>query len=425
MRELHIESQVLHNNRVIDDTGALAGAIHRTAAYQFKSTEHAANLFGLKELGYIYTRLTNPTVSLLENRMAAIEGGAAAVATASGTSALHYTFLNICRHGDEIVASSTLYGGTYSMLSAILPDQGIQTKFVDIHNLEQVQNAIGDKTKILFTEVIGNPALDVANIKALAKIAKDKGIPLVVDSTFTPPTLFKPLAHGASIVIHSLTKWIGGHGTVLGGIAIEAGGFDWTNSRFALYNEPDAGYHGLRFGHDLGGLGAVAFSVRFRTVPLRNLGAAMSPDNAWQIMQGLETLPLRMQKHSSNALAVAQYLQKHPKVSWVRYPGLPEDEFHAIAAEQFEDNGFGGMVVFGLQEGKAAGEKFIDSLQMICHVANVGDVKSLAIHPASTTHSQLSEKEQALGGISPEMVRLSVGIEHIDDIIADIEQAIG
>ncbi|OIP49509.1 MAG: O-acetylhomoserine aminocarboxypropyltransferase [Fibrobacteres bacterium CG2_30_45_31] len=421
------ETRSIHAGLKIDAERSRALPIHRTAAYVFNSAKQASDLFGLRELGNIYTRLTNPTVTALEDRLVSLEGGAAGVAVASGTAAIHYTVLNIARTGDEIVSSKTLYGGTFAMFDAILPDQGITTRFVDIHNSLEVEAAITPKTRLIFLETIGNPALDVPNFKTLSEIAHKHHLPLVVDNTFATPYNFRPLEHGADIVIESLTKWISGHGTVLGGIAIEKGGFDWSDPKFTLYNEPDKGYHGLRFAKDLGALTPVAFSIRLRTIPLRNLGAALSPDNAWQILQGVETLPVRMDRHNQNALKVALYLQKHPRVSWVRYPGLEGDPSYANAQVQFE-NGFGGVVVFGIKEdakvqGAEAGVHFIEKLKLFSHLANVGDAKSLAIHPASTTHSQLEPKDLLSAGITPDLVRLSIGIEHIDDIIADLEQA--
>ncbi len=426
------ETLVLHAGTHVDETGSRAAAIHRTSAYVFRNTEHAANLFALRELGNIYTRLQNPTQDLLEQRVAALEGGAAALALSSGTSAIFYTIINTCGHGDEVVSSSNLYGGTYTMFNNILPEMGITVKFVPEGTPEAFDAAITDKTRLLYTEVIGNPSLDVPNISAIAGIARRHHIPLAVDSTFTTPYLIRPIEHGADIVIHSLTKWMGGHGTGIGGIVVDSGRFDWTDPKFRLYNEPDASYHDLRYAHDLGELNPLAFILRMRLVPLRNLGACISPDNAWIFLQGIETLPLRMERHCSNAMKAAEFLSSHPKVSWVRYPGLPEDPSHAAAAAQLE-NGFGSMVVFGVRgsdasaSGRAAagGEKFINSLQLFSHLANVGDAKSLAIHPASTTHSQLTDEQQIAGGITPDLVRLSIGIEHIDDIIADLDYALG
>jgi len=420
----NLETLVLHGAERIDETTARAVPLHKTVSYVFKNTENAANLFALKELGYIYTRLNNPTLDQLEQRVAQIEGGAAAVALASGTSALHYAILNLAKAGDEIVASRTIYGGSYTMLSTILPDQGINTHLVDIHDPAAVEAAINEKTRAIFTEVVGNPTLDVVNIKQLSAIAKEHKLPLIVDSTFTTPYLIRPIEHGADIVIHSLTKWMGGHGAALGGIVVDAGKFDWKEPKFSLFNHPDPSYHGLRYGHDLGDLSPIAFALRLRLVPLRNLGAALSPDNAWQILQGIETLPLRMERHCQNATRVAEYLQEHAQVEWVRHPGLPGDPSHEAAKAQFADKGYTGMVVFGVKGGLDAGASFINKLKLFSHVANVGDAKSLAIHPASTTHSQLSEAEKAEAGITPELIRLSIGIEHIDDILADLDQAL-
>lgn len=416
-------TKAIHSGNVIDETGSRAVPIHRTSAYVFKNTEHAANLFALKELGNIYTRLQNPTQDVLEKRVADLEGGAAALALASGTSAIFYTVINTCALGDEVVAAVNLYGGTFTMFKEILPGLGITVKFVDPTKPEEFERAINDKTRLLYTEVIGNPSLDVANISEIAAIANKYKIPLAVDSTFTTPYLIRPLEHGAHIVIHSLTKWIGGHGTGIGGIVVDSGKFDWADSRFSLYNEPDGSYHNLRFGHDLGDLQSLAFILRMRLIPLRNLGACISPDNAWIFLQGLETLGLRMERHSQNALAVAKYLKKNEKVVWVRYPGLKDDPAYESASKELE-NGFGGMVVFGVKGGREAGEKFINKLELFSHLANVGDAKSLAVHPASTTHSQLSEEDLTKGSISPDLIRLSVGIEDLDDLIEDLEQAL-
>jgi len=423
-KEYKIETQALHSGAVIDETTSRQTPVYRTSSYVFKNTEHAANLFGLKELGNIYTRLMNPTHDVLEKRLAAMEGGAASLALASGTSGIYYSIINICQMGDEFVSANNLYGGTYTMFDSILPKMGINTKFVNINNIEEVKAAINDRTRLIFCETIGNPALDVTNIKALAKVAEEFHLPLVVDSTFTTPYLCRPIEHGATIVIHSLTKWLGGHGAAIGGIVVDNGKFDWSDPKFALYNEPDDSYHGLRYAHDLGDLGPLAFILRMRLVPLRNLGACISPDNAWIALQGIETLPLRMQRHCDNSLKVAEYLSTHAKVDWVRYPGLPDDPSHKQASEHFQ-NGYGGVVVFGIKGGADSGSSFINSLELISHLANVGDAKSLAIHPASTTHSQLSSKQQLEGGITPDLVRLSIGIENIDDIIEDIEQALG
>ncbi|MCF8068889.1 MAG: O-acetylhomoserine aminocarboxypropyltransferase/cysteine synthase [Desulfobacterales bacterium] len=418
------ETLSLHAGAEIDETCARTVPLYRTSSYVFKNTEHAANLFALKEPGNIYTRLMNPTQDVLEKRMAALEGGAAALALASGTSAIFYTVINICGQGDEVVAANNLYGGTFTMFNNILPDFGIKVRLIDPLYPDNFEKAINDKTRLLFTESIGNPVLDVVNFEAVSEISKKHHLPLAVDSTFTTPYLFRPLEHGADIVVHSLTKWLGGHGTGIGGIVIDGGKFDWTDPKFRFYNEPDGSYHGLRYAHDLGDLNPLAFILRMRLVPLRNLGACISPDNSWAFLQGIETLALRMQRHCDNALGIAKFLTEHPKVKWVRYPGLETDPAYAIASKQFT-NGFGGMVVFGIEGGLEAGQKFIDSLKLISHLANVGDAKSLAIHPASTTHSQLTESEQAEGGITPDLVRLSIGIETFNDIKADLAQALG
>ena len=422
-KQYGFNTRALHAGAVIDETNARGVPLHRTSSYVFNSTSHAADLFALKEPGNMYTRMMNPTQGVLEERLAALEGGDAALALASGTAAIFYAVINICGHGDEVVSANNLYGGTHTMFDSILPELGIKTKFEDPLDPDNLEKVINDSTKMLFTEVIGNPVLDVANIKTISEIAHRHHIPLVVDSTFTTPYLFRPLEHGADVVIHSLTKWLGGHGTGIGGIVVDGGKFDWTDRKFRLYNEPDPSYHGLRYAHDLGDLNPLAFITRMRLVPLRNLGACISPDNAWMFLQGIETLPLRMQRHCDNAMAAAQYLTDHPAVKWVRYPGLKQDPAYETASRQFE-NGFGGMVVFGIKGGRTAGETFINNLGLISHLANVGDAKSLAIHPASTTHSQLSEDQQREGGITPDLIRLSVGIESIEDIQADLEQAL-
>jgi O-acetylhomoserine (thiol)-lyase len=420
---LKFESLALHAGHTVDETNARGVPVHRTSSYVFRDTDHASNLFALKEPGNIYTRIMNPTQDVLEKRVAELEGGAAALALASGTAAVFYSIINICKAGNEVVSANNLYGGTYTMFNDILPDLGIKTVFVNALDLAAVESAINDDTRVLFVETIGNPALDVVNMRDLADIAKKHHIPLVVDSTFTTPYLLRPIEHGADVVVHSLTKWMGGHGTGIGGVVVDSGRFDWTDEKFDLYNQPDSSYHGLRYAHDLGDMNPVAFILRMRLVPLRNLGACMSPDNAWMFLQGIETLALRMERHSENALIVAEFLTEHPDVEWVRYPGLPDDPAYANAKAQF-DHGFGGMVVFGIRGGETAGSKFINALNMFSHVANVGDAKSLAIHPASTTHSQLSEEDQKKGGITPDLVRLSVGIENIADIKADLAQAL-
>ncbi|MEI8138403.1 MAG: O-acetylhomoserine aminocarboxypropyltransferase/cysteine synthase family protein [bacterium] len=419
-----IETLALHAGQEPDSsTLSRAVPVYRTSSYVFKNAEHAANLFGLKELGNIYTRLMNPTQDVLEKRVAALEGGVAALAVASGTSAIFYAIINICQAGDEFVSAQNLYGGTYTQFNDILPHFGIKCAFVDSRNPANFAKAITPKTKLVYVETIGNPGLDVVDISAVAKIAHENGLPLVVDSTFSTPFHQRPLQQGADIVVHSLTKWIGGHGTGIGGIVVDSGKFNWKSDKFPSFTQPEASYHNLRFAYDLGPLEPLAFILRMRLVPLRNLGACIAPDNAWLFLQGLETLPLRMERHSQNAMAAAKYLQKHPAVSWVRYPGLEGDPSYLVAKKMLQ-NGFGGMVVFGIKGGAKAGGKFIDSLKLFSLLANVGDAKSLAIHPASTTHSQLTETQQIECGIAPELVRLSVGIEHIDDIVADLDQAL-
>jgi O-acetylhomoserine (thiol)-lyase len=395
--------------------------VYRTSSFTFKSTEHAANLFGLKEFGNIYSRLGNPTNEILETRVTQLEGGAASVAAASGTASIFNTIITIAKAGDEIVSATNLYGGTYTMFDAILPDLGITTKFANVLDPASFEAAITDKTRLIYIESIGNPVLDLADIDAISAVAKKHHLPLVVDGTFTTPYLLKTIEHGANVVVNSLTKWLGGHGTAIGGIATDAGNFDWSDPKFVLFNRPDKNYHGLRWAIDLPPeLRKIAFALRTRTVPLRNLGACLSPDNAWIFLQGIETLHVRMPRHVENALAVATFLKDHPKVAWIRYPGLEGDPSYKLA-QKLLPKGSGGMVVFGVKGGRPAGEKFIESLKLFSHLANVGDAKSLALHPASTSHSQLTEEQQRESGLTPDLVRLSIGIENIEDIIADLE----
>jgi len=417
------ETLCLHAGQEPDPTTlARAVPVHRTSSYVFKGAEHAANLFSLKEPGNIYTRLMNPTQSVLEDRIAALENGAAALALASGTSAVYYSIINICRAGDEIVSANNLYGGTYTMFNNILPQFGIRVKFVDPRDPENFSTAITAKTKAVFIETIGNPVLSFTDIEGVSAVARRHHLPLIVDGTFTTPYLLQAINHGADIVVNSITKWMGGHGTGIGGVVIDSGRFDWKDPKFELMNEPDGSYMGIRFAHDLGDMNPVAFALRMRLVPLRNLGACISPDNAWIFLQGIETLPLRMERHSENALETARFLRSNPQVSWVRYPGLEDDPAYPVASRYLK-NGFGGMVVFGIKGGKDAGSRFIDRLKLFSHLANVGDAKSLALHPASTSHSQLTEDQQKAGGLTPDLIRLSVGIEHIDNIIHDLKQA--
>lgn len=422
---MHLETLCLHAGYSSDPTThACAVPVYRTASYVFDSTEHAANLFALRELGNIYTRLMNPTHDVLEQRVAALEGGAAGLAVASGTSAIFYSIINLAQAGDNIVSARNLYGGTYTQFKDILPALGIEVRFVDSNNPANFAAAIDGKTRALFCESVSNPALEISDLEAIATIAHANGLPLIVDSTFSTPYLTKPIEFGADIVVHSLTKWLGGHGAGIGGIVIDSGTFNWAAGKHPLFDQPDASYHGLRWGHDLPApLAPLAYILRMRTGPLRNLGACLSPDNAWIALQGIETLPLRMERHCQNALAVAQHLQNHPAVEWVRFPGLARDEQSALNEKYLHGKG-GSMVVFGIKGGAAAGATFIDSLKLFKHLANVGDAKSLAIHPATTTHSQLNEAQQIAAGIPPELIRLSVGIEHIDDILADLDQAL-
>jgi O-acetylhomoserine (thiol)-lyase len=422
---MKLETQCLHAGYEPESTtNSRAVPVYKTSSFVFNSTEHAANLFALKELGNIYTRLMNPTTDALEQRVAALEGGAAALGVASGTSAIFYAIINLAQEGDEIVSANNLYGGTYTQFNDILPKFGIKVKFVDPKDPQNFAAKITPKTKAIFCESVSNPGLDVADIEAIAKVAADNGLPLIVDSTFSTPYLTRAIEHGASIVIHSLTKWMGGHGNGIGGIVVDAGTFNWKNGNFPLYDEPDNSYHGLRWGHDLPEpLAPLAYILRMRTVPLRNLGACISPENSWQFLQGIETLPLRMERHCENALAVSKHLKEQDSVEWVRFPGLDGDPMNELNQKYLEGKG-GSMVVFGIKGGAEAGSTFIDNLKLFSHLANVGDAKSLAIHPASTTHSQLNEEQQLAGGIRPELVRLSIGIEHIDDILSDIDQAL-
>jgi len=418
------ETACVHAGQHPDPTTNSRGVpVYRTAAYLFNSTEHAANLFGLKELGNVYTRLMNPTTDVLEQRAAALEGGIAGLGVASGTAGVHYSVINMCQAGDEIVSANDLYGGSYTMFDCIHPQLGIKTHFVDPRKTENIARAITPRTKLIFLESCSNPALQIPDFDAIADVANSHGIPMVVDNTFTTPYLFRPIEHGATVVVNSLTKWMGGHGTGIGGVVVDSGKFNWATEKFPLFNEPDASYHGLRFGHDLGPLTPLAYILRMRLVPLRNLGACIAPDHSWMFLQGIETLPLRMERHCQNAYAVAKFLEAHKDVEWVRYPGLPNDPSHERAKKYFP-KGAGGMVIFGIKGGAAAGRKFIEGLKLFSHLANVGDAKSLAIHPATTTHSQLSEEQQRAGGIVPELVRLSVGIENIDDITDDLDRAL-
>ena len=420
---LKVETLALHGGQEPDPTtGSRAVPIYQTTSYQFKNTEHAANLFGLKEFGNIYTRLMNPTTDVFEKRVALLDGGVGALAVSSGQSAITLALLNIAKAGDEIVSADNLYGGTYNLFHYTFPRLGVNVKFVKSNDLVAFQKAITPKTKAIYAESIGNPKLDVADLEGISKIAHKNGIPFILDNTVSP-YLLRPIDFGVDIVVYSATKFIGGHGTSLGGVIVDSGKFDWTNGKFPLISEPDPSYHGINFVEALKPFGNIAYIIKARVTILRDLGPALSPFNSFLFLQGLETLHLRMPRHSENALAVAKYLEKHPKVAWVNYPGLdssPEKD----KVKKYLPKGAGAILGFGIKGGLEAGKKFIDSLQLISHLANVGDAKTLAIHPATTTHQQLSSEEQLATGVTPDFIRLSIGIEHIDDIIADIEQAL-
>jgi O-acetylhomoserine (thiol)-lyase len=407
-------------------TGSAAIPVHRTSPYIFKDTETAANLFALRELGMIYSRLGNPTTDVLERRFALLSGAHenGALALASGTAAAFNAIINLASAGDNIVSSSALYGGTFTMFNDILPQMGIKAKFVKPSDFTGIAAAIDSKTRAIYAETVANPSLQITDLEALADVAKAHGVPLVIDDTFTTPYLTRPIEWGADVVVHSLTKWSGGHGTGIGGILVDGGKFNWGSGRHPLFDVEDKSYGGLRWGHDLpASMAKLAYIIRARTVPLRNLGACIAPDNSWMFLQGLETLPLRMERHCSNARAVAEFLSTHPAVEWVRFPGLKGDPMAALNDKYLKGKG-GSMVVFGVKGGLAAGGKFIESLEMVLHVANVGDAKTLAIHPATTTHSQLDEAAQRAGGITPDLIRMSVGIEDPSDIMRDIDQAL-
>jgi O-acetylhomoserine (thiol)-lyase len=420
---MKLESLALHHGYTSEaTTKAAAVPIYQTTSFTFDDTQHGADLFDLKVPGNIYTRIMNPTQDVLEQRVAAMEGGIAALALASGMSAITYAIQTITQAGDNIVSTSQLYGGTYNLFAHSLPKQGIEVRMASFDDFEKMESLIDDKTKAVFCESIGNPAGNVVDLQRLSEIAHKHGVPLIVDNTVATPYLCKPFEHGADIVVHSLTKYIGGHGTSIGGIIVDSGGFDWAGNkdRFPMLNEPDPSYHGVVYTE---ALGPAAFIGRARVVPLRNTGAAISPHNAFLIMQGLETLGLRMERHCENAEKVAAHLKAHPKVSWVNYAALPESP-HNATAKKITGGKASGILSFGIKGGLAAGTQFIDALQMILRLVNIGDAKSLACHPASTTHRQLSPEELATAGVSEDLVRISVGIEHVDDIIADIDQAL-
>ncbi len=415
------ETLTLHAGQSADPTTlSRAVPIYQTASYVFKSSEHAANLFGLKEFGNIYTRLMNPTTDVLEQRLAQLDGGVGALAFASGQAAITAAILNIVKAGDNLVSTSYLYGGTYNLFHYTLPRLGIQVRFVDSSDPENIRGAIDDRTRLVYTESVGNPKNNVDDFEAIAAVAHEAGIPFVVDNTVTTPYLFRPLEHGADIVVYSLTKFISGHGTSIGGAVVSGGSFPWNNGKFPEFSEPEPSYHGIKFWDALGSL---SYIIRMRVTILRDMGGCLSPFNSFQIIQGLETLHVRMARHVENAQKVAQWLEQHPLVTWVNYPGLPSHQDHDRATRYLPD-GAGAIIGFGIKGGIEAGKKFIDNVKLFSHLANIGDAKSLVIHPASTTHQQLSAEEQIASGVTPDFIRLSIGIENVVDILADMDQAL-
>ena len=420
-RRFGFDTLCLHAGQIPDAaTGARALPIYQTTSFVFDSADHAASLFNLQTFGNVYSRISNPTVAALEERIAALEGGRAALATATGMAAQTVALLTLCRAGDHIVAARTLYGGTYSQLAVTFSQFGIEATFVDGDDAANFRAALRPNTKAIYAETIGNPQLNVADIAAIGAVARAAGVPLVVDNTLASPYLCRPFEHGADIVVHSVTKYLGGHGTTMGGVVVESGRFPWDNGKFPQMTEPSRGYHGVRFFETFGDFG---FTMKARMETMRTLGPTLAPHSAFLLMQGIETLHLRMPRHSASALAVARYLQAHPAVAWVRYPGLAGDPYHALAGRYLPE-GAGGILTFGVKGGAATGVRFIEAVQFLSHLANVGDAKSLVIHPASTTHRQLAEDEQRAAGVLPEMIRLSVGLEALDDILWDIDQAL-
>ncbi|BDU51236.1 O-acetylhomoserine aminocarboxypropyltransferase/cysteine synthase family protein [Haliovirga abyssi] len=415
------ETLQLHAGQIVDsETRSRAVPIYQTTSYLFDDTQQAADLFALKEAGYIYTRIGNPTTDVLEKRIAALDGGTAALATASGSAAITYAILNIAKAGDEIVAAGTLYGGTYNLFKSTLPKYGIKSTFVNPDNVENFKNAITDKTKALYVETIGNPGANVADLEEIAKIAHENGIPLIVDNTFATPYLCKPIEFGADVVVYSATKFLGGHGTTIGGLIVDGGKFDWEKSgKFPDFTTPDPSYNGIKYA-DLGG---TAYIVKARVQLLRDMGACISPFNSFLLLQGLETLSLRMERHVSNARKIVEFLNENENVSWIKYPELKGSKYEKLSAK-YLPKGAGSIFSFGIKGGLEAGKKFINSLELFSHLANVADAKSLVIHPASTTHAQLSEEQQIAAGVAPDLIRLSVGIENIDDLIEDLKQAL-
>ena len=420
-REFGFGTLCLHAGQIPDAaTGARAVPIYQTTSFVFDSAEHAASLFNLQTFGNVYSRISNPTVAVFEERMAALEDGRAALAAASGQAAQMCALLTILREGDEIVSSSTLYGGTYSQFDVTFRQFGINTIFVNADDPENFRRAITPRTRAIYAETMGNPQINVLDIEAVAEIAKEAGVPLVIDNTFASPYLCQPIKFGADIVIHSATKFIGGHGTTMGGVVVESGKFPWGNGKFPMMTEPSRGYHGVIFHETFGDFG---YTMKCRMETMRTLGPVLSPFSAWILLQGLETLHVRVERHVANAMAVAKFLQDHPRVSWVNYPGLPGSKYHALA-QKYLPKGSGSIMTFGIKGGMEAGVKFIEGLQFFSHLANVGDAKTLVIHPASTTHRQLSEEDQVKAGVGPDMIRLSIGIEDVNDILWDLDQAL-
>jgi O-acetylhomoserine (thiol)-lyase len=424
-RKFGFETLALHAGQIPDAaTGARAAPIYQTTSFVFDSAEHAASLFNLQTFGNVYSRISNPTVAVLEERVAALEGGRAALATATGQAAEAVAIMTLLEAGDHAVSASTLYGGTHTLLGVNLKKLGIDTTFVDPDDPENFRRAIRPNTRLLYAETLGNPSINVIDIEPIAAIAREAGVPFVVDNTVPSPYLCRPFEHGADIVVHSATKYIGGHGTTMGGVIVESGKFPWGNGKFPGMTTPSPGYHGVIFHETFGDFG---YTMRCRMETMRTFGPALSPFNAWQLLQGIETLPLRMERHCANALAVAKFLSEHPQVSWVNYPGLPDNKYYALT-RKYMPKGASGLLSFGIRDGgqgvKAAGEKFIDSATFMSHLANIGDAKTLVIHPASTTHRQMSEEDQAKAGVTPEMIRVSVGLETLDDILWDIDQSL-
>lgn len=420
-RKFGFETLALHAGQIPDPvTGARAAPIYQTTSFVFDSADHAASLFNLQTFGNVYSRISNPTVAVLEERVAALEGGRAALACATGQAAEATAILTLARGGDHIVSASTLYGGTHTLLGVNLAKLGIETTFVNPDEPDNFRRALRPNTKLVYCETLGNPLLNIVDLEAVAAIAHEAGVPLVVDNTVPSPYLCRPIEWGADIVVHSATKYLGGHGTTMGGVIVESGRFDWGNGKFPEFTTPSPGYHGVIFHETFGDFG---FTMKARMEVMRTFGPALAPLNAWLLLQGIETLPVRMDRHCANALAVAQFLRDHPRVAWVNYPGLPGDRYHA-AARKYLPKGASGLVNFGIKGGARAGEKFIEAAQVMSHLANIGDAKTLVIHPASTTHRQMSEEDQRKAGVTPDMVRMSVGLETLEDILWDIDQAL-